>query len=184
MLFGEVTSSACEGRQASGIRGPRTLGGGEVGGAGATGQCDGRWGGAWGRQRRIFSRLATGCQVCARKGRFWACLSSAGERAMTLSQGQKRGDQRGGLWPGTACSRTQLWGLLDEGVTRTNGSSVRSEMRALSREPFKKVGQDDWEGATEVRRNVPAQSHDPTPSPAMVSTCTCPTRYLRPSSPV
>lgn len=26
MLFGEVTSSACEGRQASRIRGPRTLG--------------------------------------------------------------------------------------------------------------------------------------------------------------
>lgn len=37
-------------------------------------------------------------------------------------------------------------------MTRTNGSGVRLGMRALSREPFRKVGQDDWEGATEVRR--------------------------------
>lgn len=50
-----------------------------------------------GSTEEYFLTLGNGLLRVCEKGAVLGLLSLAGERAMALSQGQKRGDQRGGL---------------------------------------------------------------------------------------
>lgn len=94
MLFGEVTSSACEGRRACGIRGPKLLA--EGGWVGPGQRINTMGGGERGVDRGGFSHAWQRVVKCVREGAVLGLLVLGGSGAMAPSQGQKRGGQRGG----------------------------------------------------------------------------------------